>query len=90
MCESLSSLSLYTRSSTRACAGLSAIEELDVVYKALSERESDLQVAVQVGRSLLNENQELHAQMVHFDEVEPELKRAKKKLAQFECVPRHP
>jgi hypothetical protein len=30
--------------------GLSAQEELDVVYKALAERESDLQVAAQIGK----------------------------------------
>lgn len=64
--------------------GLSVHEELDVVYKALAERESDLQVAAQIGQSLLSENQKLSAQMADVADSQTEMKKVKARMSQLE------
>ena len=58
-------------------------EELDVVYKALAERESDLQVAAQIGQSLLGENQKLTTQVADAEDSQKDMKKIKAKLAQL-------
>ena len=62
-------------------------EELDVVYKALAERESDLQVAAQIGQSLLGENQKLTTQVADAEDSQKDMKKIKAKLAQLVTHP---